>query len=199
MKECPKCHGNFTESPTQPNQVYCSLTCANRDRKRKNAVKYLESPKHCKCCNEPIPYEKRFHNVYCSHKCAATITNASRALILGRDYCKECNKKLPTYGGKRKFCRNKCDKTWKRKNVTLPAIISGQVHERPTLKKYLVSCKGHICWDCGNSKWKDQPILLQLDHIDGNPGNDFPENLRLLCPNCHSHTSNYRNKKRMPL
>ncbi|MFA6159158.1 MAG: HNH endonuclease signature motif containing protein [Candidatus Paceibacterota bacterium] len=38
------------------------------------------------------------------------------------------------------------------------------------------------------------PLTLEIDHIDGNPENNEKENLRLLCPNCHSQTSTYRGK-----
>lgn len=35
-------------------------------------------------------------------------------------------------------------------------------------------------------------IPLEVDHIDGNFRNNQIDNLRLLCPNCHSLTSNYK-------
>lgn len=54
------------------------------------------------------------------------------------------------------------------------------------------------CSICG---WNDineytGKIPLQIDHIDGDYTNSIEENLRLLCPNCHSLTENYgsRNK-----
>lgn len=44
------------------------------------------------------------------------------------------------------------------------------------------------------SLWLGKKITLELDHIDGNHRNNLIENLRLLCPNCHSQqpTSNRR-------
>ncbi len=47
------------------------------------------------------------------------------------------------------------------------------------------------CAWCGVSSWRDQPLMLQLDHIDGNSQNNEPANLRLLCPNCHSQTDTF--------
>lgn len=49
-----------------------------------------------------------------------------------------------------------------------------------------------ICNKCGNDEtWNGDRLVLQLDHIDGNSRNNLKENLRLLCPNCHSQTHTY--------
>ena len=34
-------------------------------------------------------------------------------------------------------------------------------------------------------------MILQIDHMDGNPDNHYLDNLQLLCPNCHSQTDTY--------
>lgn len=36
-----------------------------------------------------------------------------------------------------------------------------------------------------------QELILQIDHVDGNPWNNQLDNLRFLCPNCHSQTETY--------
>lgn len=54
--------------------------------------------------------------------------------------------------------------------------------------------KEHKCESCGIEEWMNNPISLELDHIDGNRTNHSLDNLRILCPNCHSQTSTYRGK-----
>lgn len=50
--------------------------------------------------------------------------------------------------------------------------------------------------ECGLNSWLGQKIVLELDHINGNNRDHRLSNLRLLCPNCHSLTETFRNKKR---
>ena len=50
------------------------------------------------------------------------------------------------------------------------------------------------CDICGISEWRKKSISLELDHIDGNKHNHKINNLRLLCPNCHSQTDTFRSK-----
>lgn len=53
------------------------------------------------------------------------------------------------------------------------------------------------CAFCGNSgEWQGQPLSLQLDHINGINNDHRIENLRFLCPNCHSITDTYAGKNR---
>ena len=53
------------------------------------------------------------------------------------------------------------------------------------------------CALCGNvGEWMGQKLTLQLDHINGQHFDHRKENLRFLCPNCHSQTETFsgRNK-----
>ena len=50
------------------------------------------------------------------------------------------------------------------------------------------------CSFCKLDKWFGHPITLEVDHEDGNNKNNARENLRALCPNCHSLTPTWRGK-----
>ena len=65
------------------------------------------------------------------------------------------------------------------------------------LKKRLIANNMLVneCAICGlGPLWNDKPLSLQLDHKDGDRCNNELDNLRLLCPNCHSQTDNFAGK-----
>jgi len=46
-----------------------------------------------------------------------------------------------------------------------------------------------------NGTWMGNPMTLPIDHKDGDTSNNVPDNLRFLCPNCHSQTENFGSYK----
>lgn len=83
--------------------------------------------------------------------------------------------------------------------IQLQEILEGKHPGYPTphLAKRLVKedVKEYRCEKCGIVDWNGQPISLQLDHVDGCSTNHRRDNLRLLCPNCHSQTPTHGSKK----
>lgn len=74
--------------------------------------------------------------------------------------------------------------------------VDGKLTERSVLRRHISEERGYVCSECGISEWNGKPITLQVDHVDGNPGNNQPVNLRLVCPNCHSQTSTFGSKNK---
>ena len=70
------------------------------------------------------------------------------------------------------------------------------VSENRKLRSFLVTIFGHKCAVCGITDWLGKQIVLEVDHIDGDSGNTKIENVRLICPNCHSQTETYKGKNR---
>jgi 5-methylcytosine-specific restriction endonuclease McrA len=75
-------------------------------------------------------------------------------------------------------------------------------YNRSFLKKRLLDTKllNNKCYCCGQlPEWKGKKLSLQLDHINGISNDNRLENLRILCPNCHSQTESFAGKnKRSP-
>jgi len=52
----------------------------------------------------------------------------------------------------------------------------------------------YVCAKCDlKDEWNGKPLSLHLDHINGDNHDNRVENLRFLCPNCHSQTPTYSN------
>jgi Zn finger protein HypA/HybF involved in hydrogenase expression/predicted transcriptional regulator len=68
-----------------------------------------------------------------------------------------------------------------------------------TLKKFILknNLKEHKCEECGLDTWNKKPLSLELDHTDGIRSNNRIENLKLLCPNCHSQTPTWRGRNKI--
>lgn len=79
---------------------------------------------------------------------------------------------------------------WKRGRQTpLEDYFSGKVK----ITSHLLRCRlledgilQHKCRSCGRTTWKQQPIPLELNHINGDHSDNTFDNLELLCPNCHA-------------
>ena len=80
--------------------------------------------------------------------------------------------------------------------------VLAESRSRLTIKRTLlkVGIIENRCDECGLSEWRGRHISIQIDHRNGVRDDHRLENLRMLCPNCHSQTDTYaaKNIRRIP-
>ena len=94
-----------------------------------------------------------------------------------------------------KYCGLKCSAAGRKTEEhsrMLKEFKNGKLKKRDSIRKLLTEQRGYNCEICGIWEHNGKSITLQVDHIDGNPDNNLPKNVRLLCPNCHSQTDTYK-------
>ena len=97
------------------------------------------------------------------------------------------------------YCSQKCQNEYQYKVRVKEWLVEGKDWKGmiPTwVRKALAEKFGKKCSVCSITEYNGLPIVLECDHIDGNHTNNNVENLRLICPNCHSQTSTYKNKNK---
>lgn len=108
--------------------------------------------------------------------------------------CLSCNTELSKY--QTKYCNAICQqkfqnlakvKNWLEKETKVGMKV---------MRRFVIDRDGFKCKICGINEWMNSPIVLEMEHIDGNSENNKPENLCLICPNCHSQTPTYKAKNK---
>lgn len=116
--------------------------------------------------------------------------------------CKNCMIMFhPHYSSYGIYCSLECQYEFIRKtNISkwlggkmAPLNSNGVI--KPFFRKYFIKEHGSKCSLCGWGEINRSTgkVPLEIDHIDGNFRNNDLNNLRLLCPNCHSLTETYKN------
>lgn len=96
------------------------------------------------------------------------------------------------------FKTNGSHRNFKIKICTEEILKENSSYSRRSLKRRLIeeSYLKYECSICKIFKWNESDLVLQLDHINGINNDNRLENLRLLCPNCHSQTDTYSGKNK---
>ena len=177
------------------------------------AQEYNANPTLCEQCRSPMPYDKR-KNRFCNQSCAAKRNNTlfpkrenigieekrSRRIAkivdtltiqVKKYHCKQCNGEL-TSNTQTFFCSSKCSEDHQREKQ-FERVERGEKVGVRALRNYLIHTRGRKCEECGWDKInpKSNKCPVQMEHVDGNSENNSLDNLKLLCPNCHSLTPTF--------
>ena len=88
--------------------------------------------------------------------------------------------------------QNFCDKNGNPKHTR---FVKGYFYKFAEQLKEKYDFDIHTCAHCGLTEWNSLAIIMELDHINSTTNDSRIDNLRPLCPNCHSQTAGYKNRK----
>lgn len=124
-------------------------------------------------------------------------------IMYKKHQCPNCGKETKN----KTYCSHSCQMEYQQKQWEekwLSGEISGfyetnhwgDVPDR--IRTYLFRIHNNKCAICGWSQVNPytNKIPLEVEHIDGDYKNNRPENLTLICPNCHSLTATYRGRNK---
>ena len=111
--------------------------------------------------------------------------------------CRNCDTEIK-FGNK--YCSSKCQQDFQYKQYIErwkngeENGIKGQYEISNHIKRYLRQKYNNQCCECGWNKINTTTgnVPLEIHHEDGDYTNNKEENLKLLCPNCHSLTPTYK-------
>ena len=203
------------------NIVTCPL-CSSTKIIRKGLRRNGEQSYKCTICSRNFQTEYRRQPSGLIRLCASCGTNIPTSIYINgkrisrqkRTLCWQCKpngtrtrikKTCPKCGNNiverhSVYCSSKCHRQQLYDEYICRWIAGNESGSNANLgvsariKKYLRLKYGNKCQICGwaevNKTTGNVPV--EVDHIDGDPTNNNENNLRLLCPNCHSLTPTYR-------
>lgn len=147
----------------------------------------------CEECKSPTNNPR-----FCGHSCSTKHQNRTQHWrnISGKNKkFHPCNACLKPCELRRTFCSGKCHKQFLYDRIINTWKKTGEIG-KSTLYTYLFKKQNGCCSSCGINDWNNKPIRLEIEHVDGNSGNNFENNVCLICPNCHSQTPTFKGRNK---
>lgn len=151
----------------------------------------------CLICGEAISNRQKFCSSKCSYiKNSGSLIDSRKSKLVLINACLNCGKEIST---KNTYCNNHCQNEYFYNRKIAEWLCGNESGNSKAgaskyIKTWLLKVNNNSCSLCGWDKINPKSGItpLEIHHIDGNSQNNRPENLELLCPNCHSLTENYK-------
>ena len=183
---CPNCGKVFLKKDKR--KKFCCSSCAAsfNNKGRKHTIETREKISHTMQSRS-----SDFSGIYKELKYAES-----------GGLCKYCGKQLND--SRSLFCDNSCYSKFNREEYIKrwkegkESGLSGKYEIKQCIREYLLENRNYTCEICGCNMVNPytHKTILQIHHKDGDCTNNKPNNLMVLCPNCHAMTENFgsRNK-----
>lgn len=202
MNHCLQC--NFkTKNPR-----FCSRSCAATFNNLSGRVRRRKPEGSCRGCKAAIstrktwcddciniflgspPRKSRTFSTGLEGPCPESADrgvdcSCGKSISKGSRYCKSCSAKASSIAKSNKRIIEWLEGSWRGgTDYGLSQIV----------RKYLLEQNNYCCSKCGFNKNHpdDEKTILEINHINGDGTDHSPQNLEVLCPNCHALTSSYR-------
>lgn len=116
----------------------------------------------------------------------------------GHSY-RECQRRFGFCAASWHKARNRGEIRTRPNGMPLPELLRrGISRKNVKLRLLRAGFLQNECQECGLTEWRGKQLNMHIDHINGVRDDHRLENLRMLCPNCHSQTETYggRNAKK---
>ena len=215
-RKCPAMGKKFNRKHNSKRCPECGemIGCGGYD----SHVAACEGVKYCQLCGKKLVGANQ--TKFCSGSCAGTYNNirfvkrkkqnltkdqlivyrrsADNKVKLVKRLCRNCQRSIENPD--KQFCDKHCfTEYYYKQRVT--AWLAGELSGRSGdgvcgfVRRWLIENRGgDKCEACG---WAEPnpttgKIVIEVHHINGDWRDNRPENLKLLCPNCHSLTKTYK-------
>lgn len=185
--KCLQCNALITGRYRKTKKFCCSSCSATFNNTRKQKTKNVCS--QCKCSYQT----KCNHSKFCSQQCSSAYRRNRPVEVV----CNQCSNTFTKNESRLKrsykhFCTNLCKKEYYEVNSHERGVYNKHNGRSATstYRKLAFASYKHECYYCKYDKFID---VLQVHHLDENRNNNSLENLRIVCPTCHSEVhKNYK-------